>query len=73
MWRSSWRTARRSRESVGFAIVRLGGAFTVDEVVFGESGDQCLLGTRTLEGLNLTVDARRKRLLAAGPLPAART
>ena len=57
--------------SVGFAIVRLGEFFTIDEVVFGESGDLPLLGARTLEGLNLVVDSRRKRLVAAGPVPAA--
>ncbi len=57
--------------SVGFAIVRLGRNFTIDEVVFAEPGDLNLLGARTLEGLNLTVDAVRKKLVAAGPLPAA--
>ncbi|MEA2553819.1 MAG: hypothetical protein QOJ65_1995 [Fimbriimonadaceae bacterium] len=57
--------------SVGFAIVRVGGRFTVDEVVFAEHGDLLLLGARTLEGLNLTVDPARKQLVAAGPLPAA--
>ena len=30
-----------------------------------------LLGARTLEGLNLTVDSRLKKLVAAGPLPVA--
>ncbi len=57
--------------SVGFAIVRVQKCFTVDEVVFAEKGDLLLLGARSLEGLNLTVDARRKKLVAAGPLPAA--
>jgi predicted aspartyl protease len=57
--------------SVGFAIIRVGGSFTIDEVVFAEPGDLALLGARTLEGLNLTVDSARKRLVAAGPLPAA--
>lgn len=57
--------------SVGFAIIRLDGCFTIDEVVFAEQGDLQLLGARTLEGLNLTVDSRRKKLVAAGPLPAA--
>lgn len=57
--------------SVGFAIVRVGRNFTIDEVVFAEPGDLILLGARTLEGLNLTVDAIRKKLVAAGPLPAA--
>jgi predicted aspartyl protease len=57
--------------NVGFAIIRVEEYFTVDEVVFGEKGDLLLLGARTLEGLNLTVDSRRKKLVAAGPLPAA--
>jgi predicted aspartyl protease len=57
--------------SVGFAIIRLDKYFTIDEVVFAEKGDLLLLGTRSLEGLNLTVDFRRKKLVAAGPLPAA--
>ena len=57
--------------SVGFAIIRLDTYFTVDEVVFAEKGDLLLLGARTLEGLNLVVDSRQKRLVAAGPLPAA--
>ena len=57
--------------SVGFAIIRIGGDFTIDEVVFAEPGDLALLGARTLEGLNLTVDSARKKLVAAGPLPAA--
>lgn len=57
--------------SVGFAIVSAGGNFTVDEVVFAEPGDLLLLGARSLEGLNLMVDPARKRLVAAGPLPAA--
>jgi hypothetical protein len=39
----------------------------VDEVVFGEPGDLTLLGARTLEGFGAAVDARRKRLVAAGP------
>lgn len=57
--------------SVGFAIVRVNKHFTVDEVVFAEKGDLLLLGARTLEGLNLTVDSKRKKLVAAGPLLAA--
>ena len=56
--------------SVGFAIIRLDKCLTVDEVVFAEKGD-LLLGARTLEGLNLVVDTRRKKLVAAGPVPAA--
>jgi len=57
--------------SVGFAMVRVGKEFTIDEVVFAEPGDMVLLGARTLEGLNLTVVSARKKLVAAGPHPAA--
>ena len=57
--------------NVGFAVIRVDKYVTVDEVVFAEKGDLLLLGARTLEGLNLVVDSRRKRLVAAGPLPAA--
>jgi predicted aspartyl protease len=57
--------------SVGFAILRVAKHFTIDEVVFAEPGDQSLLGARTLEGLNLMVDSRAKKLVAVGPLPAA--
>jgi predicted aspartyl protease len=57
--------------SVGFAILHVEDSFTIDEVVFAEEGDLLLLGARTLEGLNLTVDSRLKKLVAAGPLPAA--
>jgi predicted aspartyl protease len=57
--------------SVGFAILHVENSFTIDEVVFAEPGDLLLLGARTLEGLNLTVDSRLKKLVAAGPLPAA--
>lgn len=57
--------------SVGFAIVRVGRNFTIDEVVFAQPGDLVLLGARTLEGLNLIVDAVKKKLVAASPLPVA--
>jgi predicted aspartyl protease len=57
--------------SIGFAIVRVDKHFTVDEVVFAEQGDLLLLGARRLEGLNLTVDPQKKKLVAAGPLLAA--
>ena len=57
--------------SVGFAILHVENSFTVDEVVFAEPGDLLLLGARTLEGLNLTVDSQLKKLVAAEPLPAA--
>jgi predicted aspartyl protease len=57
--------------SVGFGILHVGKHFTIDEVVFAEPGDLSLLGARTLEGLNLTIDPAKKKLVAAGPVPAA--
>jgi predicted aspartyl protease len=57
--------------SVGFAIIRIGEFFTIDEIVFAEEGDLQLLGARTLEGMNLTVDPAKKKLVASGPMPAA--
>ena len=61
----------RITRSVGFALVYVENAFTIDEVVFAEKGDSHPLGARSLEGLNLAVDSRKKKLVAAGPLPAA--
>jgi predicted aspartyl protease len=54
--------------SVGYAVLTVDKSETVDEVVFAEKGDLQLLGARALEGLNLRVDSRRKRLVAAGPI-----
>ena len=59
--------------TVGFAIIRVNKEFTIDEVVFAQKGDMQLLGARTLEGLNLIVDSRSKKLVAAGPVKAANT
>lgn len=56
---------------VGFAIVHVEGAATNDDVVFAESGDLTLLGARSLEGLNLRIDPRARRLVGAGPIVAA--
>jgi predicted aspartyl protease len=63
--------AREKKDVRFIAILRVGRNFTIDEVVFAEPGDLALLGARTLEGLNLTVDSARRRLVAAGPVPAA--
>ena len=57
--------------SVGYAILRVDKFETIDEVVFSQRGDLALLGSRALEGMNVHVDARRKRLVAAGPVVAA--
>jgi predicted aspartyl protease len=55
----------------GAASVYLAGIWTVDEVVFGEPADLAILGSRSLEGLNLRIDPVRKQLVDAGPAPAA--
>jgi hypothetical protein len=55
----------------GFVIVHAAGTTTIDEVVFGEPGDLVLLGARSLEGLNVRVDPIQKKLVDAGPAPAA--
>jgi predicted aspartyl protease len=57
----------------GAARVYAGGTHTVDEVVFGEPSDLVLLGSRSLEGLNLTIDPVNKRLVDAGPAALAAT
>ncbi len=62
---------RTLEREIGFAILHVGHRFTIDEVVFARPGDPQILGARTLEGLNLAVDPARKRLIAAGPMPAA--
>jgi predicted aspartyl protease len=57
--------------ATGYVLVYAAGTETADEVVFGEPGDLVLLGARTLEGLNLRVEPVSKRLVDAGPAPAA--
>jgi len=74
-----FRTDRRHREKEGRSIcdgerddiLKMNGFETVDQVVFAQAGDLKLLGSRTLEGFGATVDARKKRLVAAGPQLAA--
>lgn len=55
----------------GSVSIYLGEKRVADEVVFGEPGDLLLLGSRTLEGFNLRVEPVTKRLVDAGPAPAA--
>jgi predicted aspartyl protease len=62
---------RVATRDIGYAIVHAAGVATIDEVVFGEPDDLVLLGARSLEGMNLRVDAREKRLVDAGPIAAA--
>ena len=56
---------------VGAAFVHVAGKRAPDYLVFGEPGDLVLLGSRTLEGLNFRVEPGTKRLVDAGPAPAA--
>ena len=55
----------------GAALIHVAGKRTSDDIVFGEPGDLVLLGSRTLEGLNYRIDPVTKRLVDAGPAPAA--
>ena len=73
--RSSWQFRQADgtilTRWVGPAFVYAADRTATDDVVFGEPGDLTLLGARSLEGLNLRVDPRAKRLVDAGPAPAA--
>jgi len=55
----------------GTVSVYVAGKRAGDEVVFGHPGDLVLLGSRTLEGLNLRIEPVTKQLVDAGPAPAA--
>jgi len=59
---------RLLERSIGIAIVHAEHARTPDWVVFAEEGDMILLGAHSLEGMNLRVDPRAKRLVPAGPI-----
>jgi predicted aspartyl protease len=62
---------RQIERGVGFANLYAEGTSTPDIVVFAKRGDLVLLGARTLEGLNLRIDLASRRLVHAGPVPAA--
>jgi predicted aspartyl protease len=62
---------RRIDRDVGYALVRAAGAEAPDLVVFAAPGDMTLLGSHSLEGLNLRVDPVGKQLVPAGPVIAA--
>ena len=64
-------TGQEITRMVGFAVIHVGAAVTTDEGVFGEATDMELLGARSLEGLNLRVDSRARKLVAGGPILAA--
>jgi predicted aspartyl protease len=56
---------------IGFALVYAAGRSAPSIVVFAQDHDLVLLGAHGLEGLNLRVDLGRKKLVPAGPVPAA--
>src|ERR1043166_6806159 len=64
---------RSLERDIGYALVRAAGAEAPDLVVFAEPGDMVLLGSHSLEGLNLQIDPVRTALVPAGPVIAART
>jgi predicted aspartyl protease len=70
-WHFRQATGQQIDRWVGSARVYAAGTVATDDVVFGEPADLVLLGARTLEGLNLRVEPRDKRLVDAGPAPAA--
>jgi len=55
----------------GSILLHFGGRRVGDEMVFGMPGDLVLLGSRSIEGLNLRVEPVAKQLVDAGPAPAA--
>lgn len=70
-WRFRQATGEVVERWTGSVFVYAAGRRASDDVVFGEPGDLVLLGARSLEGLNVRVDPLSKRLVDAGPAPAA--
>src|SRR5438552_263582 len=58
---------RQLERQLGIAIVHAAGTSAPDFVVFGEPGDMAILGARSLDGLNVSVDEQRRQLLPGGP------
>jgi predicted aspartyl protease len=71
VWHFRQADGTKLSRSTGYVIVHAAHTKTADEVVFGEPGDLVLLGARSLEGLNVRIDPVTKRLVDAGPAPAA--
>lgn len=59
---------RSVQRPLGIAIVHAAGTSAPDFVVFAEPDDMVVLGARSLEGMNLRVDAEQKQLVPAGPI-----
>lgn len=63
--------ARVVERSAGYGFIHTAGESSPTVLIFGEPDDQVLLGAHALEGMNLRVDLVGKRLIPAGPVPAA--
>ena len=59
------------QREVGSALLYAAGRVRATVVVFADEGDMTLLGAIGLEALNLRVDLTRRKLVPAGPIPAA--
>jgi predicted aspartyl protease len=72
---SRWRFRQASgtilERWTGSVFIYLEGKRAAYDVVFAEPGDLTLFGSRSLEGFNLRVEPTTKRLVDAGPAPAA--
>src|SRR5688500_6321049 len=62
---------RQIERGVGFANIQAAGRSTPDLIVFATRGDLVLLGARTRDDLNLRIALVTRRLVPAGPVPAA--
>jgi predicted aspartyl protease len=71
VWRFRQADGTVLERHAGAALVHVAGRRAADEVVFGHPGDLTLLGSRSLEGLNFRIEPVSKRLVDAGPAPAA--
>jgi predicted aspartyl protease len=58
-WLADGRSVRRSTGNVAFTIQ---GCEGISRVIFGRTGDACLLGMVTLEELGLSLDPLKRRL-----------
>ena len=55
----------------GAAIITIEGRSTIDDVIFAEPRDEVSVGWRALSGLTFRFDPSSRRLVDAGPVPAA--
>ena len=73
LWRFRQANGTILERWTGSVMLHFAGRRVADEMVFGMPGDLVLLGSRSIEGLNLRVEPVTKQLVDAGPAPAAAT